>query len=673
VNRLQYEKSPYLLQHAYNPVNWYPWGEEAFEEAKRQDKPVFLSIGYSTCHWCHVMEKESFEDDEVAQILNRDFIAIKVDREERPDIDAVYMAVCQALTGSGGWPLTILMTPEQKPFWAGTYLPKRARYGIIGLIDLLQRIAHLWKENRELLIKDSEKIIAYINRQKTARGISPERSLIHRAYKDFKASFDEEFGGFGSAPKFPTPHNLIFLLRYSQVEGKKTALNMAEKTLLQMYRGGIFDHLGGGFSRYSTDDMWLVPHFEKMLYDNALLTLAYLEAYRITQKALYLSVAERILGYVLRELRDEKGGFYCGQDADSDGVEGKFYVFTKEEIKSVLGEGADAFCEWYGVSDEGNFEGKNILNLLYNPRYESSNPEIERKREKLYEYRAKRTSLHKDDKILTSWNALMIAALSKASLITGKEEYLSAAVNAYEFIMVNLTDDGGKLKIRWRENESAFEGQLEDYAFFAFALLELYETTLNAEYLEKAAHFAEKMTELFMDEKNGGFYFYSKEGEQLISRPKETFDGAMPSGNSVTADVLFRLWKLTGEEKWQEISSRQFSFIAEAALNYPTGHSFALIALSRALYPSYDLVCVSSEEKAPAELREFLKDGCYPNLSCVLKTNENKELLSKIAPFTDSYPIPEKGSAYYLCENGACAAPVFSIEEVKRMLGSGQI
>ena len=670
MNRLKNEKSPYLLQHAANPVDWYPWGEEAFAKAKEQDKPVFLSIGYSTCHWCHVMAHESFEDDEVAAVLNRDFICIKVDREERPDVDTVYMAVCQALTGSGGWPLTIIMTPEQKPFWAGTYLPKRSRYGMMGLLELLDKVSWLWKNQRDTLLSDSERIITYMNRQDGGgrAKISPERSLLHRAYKDFKGAFDSAWGGFGSAPKFPTPHNLIFLLRYAHFEDKQTALKIAEKTLSSMFRGGIFDHIGGGFSRYSTDEMWLVPHFEKMLYDNALLTLAYLEAYQLTRNPLYLDVVRRTLNYVLSELRDENGGFYCGQDADSDGVEGKFYVFTKDEILSVLGAEGQKFCDWFGVTDEGNFEGKNILNLLQNPEFAASNKEIAVLCEKLYAYRKHRTHLHKDDKVLTSWNSLMIAALSKAATVTGDADYLNAAKEAHGFIRENLADAEGNLHIRWRENETAHKGQLEDYACYVFALLGLYDATLDASFLIEAALFAERMIEQFRDENAGGFYFYSKDGEQLITRPKETFDGAIPSGNSVAVDVLYRLWKLTGDEKWLDTATRQISYISEAALNYPTGHSFALIALSRVLYPSLELVCVTSEKEMPPDLKAFLSESYYPNLSCILKTAENAQMLSKAAPFTKEYPLPEKGTAYYLCRDFSCSAPIYDIEEIKKQL-----
>ncbi|TCL56508.1 uncharacterized protein DUF255 [Kineothrix alysoides] len=400
-NRLIHEKSPYLLQHAHNPVHWYPWSEEAFKKAKAENKPVFLSVGYSTCHWCHVMAHESFEDADVAAVLNNDYICIKVDREERPDIDAVYMAACQMLTGSGGWPLTVIMTPSQKPFWAGTYLPKVAAYGRMGLMELLTAVKQVWETDCDVLLSKGEQVTALLNGHKETgrKNREPNKALLVKAVEQFKSIYDTQWGGFGTAPKFPTPHNFLFLLLYSLLEKESFILDAVKHSLTQMFRGGIFDHLGGGFSRYSTDEKWLVPHFEKMLYDNALLTLAYLDAYHITKDVFFQMVAERTLDYVMRELYDENGGFYCGQDADSDGVEGKYYVFTKREVFNVLGEqDGDIFCSWYGITEYGNFEGKNILNLLDNPKYAGMDLRIKELSHKLYTYRLNRTQLHKDDK-----------------------------------------------------------------------------------------------------------------------------------------------------------------------------------------------------------------------------------------------------------------------------------
>lgn len=660
MNKLGKEKSPYLLQHAANPVNWFPWEPEAFERAAREDKPVFLSIGYSTCHWCHVMAHESFEDADVAAVLNGDYICIKVDREERPDIDAVYMAACQMLTGSGGWPLTVIMTPAQKPFWAGTYLPKTAAYGRMGLMELLTAVKQLWETDRKMLLSKGEQVTALLNEQQGILGknMEPDKALLAKAAEQFKRIYDTQWGGFGTAPKFPAPHNLLFLLRYSLLEKDSSALEMVKHSLTQMFRGGIFDHLGGGFSRYSTDEKWLIPHFEKMLYDNALLTLAYLDAYHIINDIFFQMVAERTLDYVMRELHDEKGGFYCGQDADSDGVEGKYYVFTKREVFNILGEqDGDIFCLWYGITEHGNFEGMNILNLLDNPKYTEEDSCIKELSHKLYTYRLNRTKLHKDDKVLTSWNALMIAALAKAGWLFGRPEYIQRAKEGQYFLQNTLTDGNGELKVRWREGEAAHDGQLDDYAFYAYALLELYKATFEIEYLQQAINISERMTDLFWDQERGGFFLYSKDSEQLVSCPKETYDGAMPSGNSVAAVVLECLSKLTGDTKWQQMSYRQFCFLAGAIQDYPAGHSMALLAVSQAVYSSFELVCVTSEKNVPKELVTCLKRTPLPNLSLLIKTNENKDELERAAPFTSSYPIPETGTTYYLCHNGVCSAP----------------
>ncbi|NLG24644.1 MAG: thioredoxin domain-containing protein [Clostridiales bacterium] len=670
MNRLSNEKSPYLLQHADNPVDWFPWGEEAFARAKREDKPVFLSVGYSTCHWCHVMAHESFEDEEVAAALNRDYVCVKVDREERPDVDAVYMAVCQALTGSGGWPLTIVMTPDQQPFWAGTYLPKRAAYGRIGLIGLLSAIQQKWDAEREKLVSAGNQITAMINGRDAAdKTAEPDRALLHRAFRSLERAYDPRWGGFGAAPKFPTPHNLLFLLQYSLLEGAPSARRMAEHTLAQMFRGGLFDHLGGGFSRYSTDEKWLAPHFEKMLYDNALLAHAYLEAYHVARRPLYRAVAERALDYVLRELTDPKGGFYCGQDADSDGVEGKYYLFTRREIDSVLGEdGGAALGDWFGVSERGNFEGKNILNLLDNPRYEETDAGIGALADRLFAYRAARTRLHTDDKVLASWNALMIAALARAGRLLDNPAYLRAARKAQRFLEENMVGDGGRLMLRWRGGEAAHQGHLDDYAFYAFALLALYDADYEADDLRRAADVARRMIDQFWDADAGGFYLYGGDGEQLISRPKETYDGAIPSGNAVAGWVLERLARLTGEEAWRQLADRQIRFLAGAAQDYPAGHCMALTAIAKVVYPAQELVCAAAGGEMPAELASFLAQNALPNLALILKTHGNQVGLAQIAPFTESYPIPERGAAYYLCSGGACDAPVFDVPSLAARL-----
>ena len=662
-NRLKQEKSPYLMQHGENPVDWYPWCEEAFQKAAREDKPIFLSIGYSTCHWCHVMAHESFEDQEVASLLNREFISIKVDREERPDIDAVYMSACQAMTGSGGWPLTIFMTPEQKPFFAGTYFPKYGGYGRFGLMDLLERVADLWKNNREKLLRAGNQITAAINQEQTGNGQKPNRSLVERAYSQLAQRFDHKWGGFGAAPKFPTPHNLLFLIRYADVMQEPNAMKMAEITLEDMARGGIFDHIGGGFSRYSTDEMWLVPHFEKMLYDNTLLLIAYTKAYQHTKKESFADTADRTAGYILRELTDEEGGCYCGQDADSDGVEGKYYVFTPEEVKTVLGEADGAeFCRLYDITQSGNFEGKSIPNRIRSTEdgWDRNDPRLE----KLYDYRRNRTQLHKDDKILLSWNAWTMIALAKAGQILEEPSYLDAAVRIHVFIERKMVDGNDRLYLRYRDGDAAYVGQLEDYAVYALALLELYRVTFDAKYLQTAIHRAKQMVELFEDKANGGYFMTAYDGEQLIARPKETYDGAMPSGNSVAAMVLQTLASLTGERSWQAAADRQLSFLAGEIGEYPSASSFGVLAMMGALYPHRELVCATSDG-LPGEFTAYFREHPADDLHVLLKTKENAETLAECAPFTKDYPIPEQGSMYYLCEGGACKAPLSEFSKLK--------
>lgn len=662
-NRLQNEKSPYLLQHGNNPVDWYPWCEEAFRRAEQEDKPVFLSIGYSTCHWCHVMAHESFEDREVAEILNRDFISIKVDREERPDIDAVYMSVCQAVTGSGGWPLTILMTPQQKPFFAGTYFPKRGAYGRMGLTDLLERVAFLWKENREDLIRAGNDITAAISLTAAHSDMVPERSIVERAFSQLARIFDVKWGGFGRAPKFPTPYNLLFLMHYSAVTQEPGAMKMARLTLADMSRGGIHDHIGGGYSRYSTDEKWLVPHFEKMLYDNALLLMAYVKAYQHTKQEGFADTAHRTARFILRELRSDEGGIYCGQDADSDGVEGKYYVFTPEEVKRILGESdGKEFCRLYDITDTGNFEGKSIPNRIQiqEPAWDRDDPRLKM----LYDYRKKRTHLHRDDKILLSWNAWAIIALAQAGFVLGEPAYLDAAMKIHRFIEEKMTDESNRLWLRYRDGEAANAGQLEDYAVYAMALLELYRTTFDSAYLSQAIHRAEQMMDLFEDKEDGGYFMTASDAETLIARPKETYDGAIPSGNSVAAMVLQKLSYLTGEGGWQEAADRQMNFLAGRISEYPASSCLGILAMMDALYPHRELVCTASGD-IPEELLKYLKEHPAEDLNVLIKTASNARELTECVPFTVDYPIPEHGAMFYLCENGACKAPVDSFSKLR--------
>ena len=657
-NRLSTERSPYLLQHAENPVDWRPWGPEVFEEAKRTDKPVLLSIGYSTCHWCHVMAHESFEDETVAQAVNAAFLPVKVDREERPDVDAVYMAACLAMNGSGGWPLTVLLTPDQKPFWAGTYLPKDQ------LLHLLRKAARLWREDRAGVLVTGDTLTAHLQQEGQARPGTPSRELVRQAVSQFAQSYDERWGGFGAAPKFPTPHNLIFLLRYAQLAKEEHAREMALHTLNNMYRGGLFDHVGGGFSRYSTDQHWLVPHFEKMLYDNALLALAYTEAFQHTRCPIYGKITRRTLDYVLRELSGPQGGFCCGQDADSDGVEGKYYALTPDELAQALG-GVDGlrFCQWYGITPEGNFEGKSIPNLLGQSQFNQDPEDMAALREQVYAYRLSRTALHRDDKVLTAWNGLAMAALARAGLVLDEPWYLDAARQTAEFLAEKLTTSDGRLLARWRDGDAAHPGKLDDYAFLAYGLLELYSATFDASYLTRAVGLAVCLLKLFFDGERGGFYPYASNGEQLLTRTKEAYDGAMPSGNSIAALVLFRLSRLTGEMRWREAADLQLSWLAGAAEGYPAGHSFAMLACLEELWPTAELVITA--QKPPEELRGFLREAPRLGLTVLVKTQENAGTLAALAPFTKDYPIPAQGAQYYLCQGGACAQPVDSIPELK--------
>ncbi len=657
-NRLSTERSPYLLQHAENPVDWRPWGPEVFEEAKRTDKPVLLSIGYSTCHWCHVMAHESFEDETVAQAVNAAFLPVKVDREERPDVDAVYMAACLAMNGSGGWPLTVLLTPDQKPFWAGTYLPKDQ------LLHLLRKAARLWREDRAGVLVTGDTLTAHLQQEGQARPGTPSRELVRQAVSQFAQSYDERWGGFGAAPKFPTPHNLIFLLRYAQLAKEEHAREMALHTLNNMYRGGLFDHVGGGFSRYSTDQHWLVPHFEKMLYDNALLALAYTEAFQHARCPIYGEITRRTLDYVLRELSGPQGGFCCGQDADSDGVEGKYYALTPDELAQALG-GVDGlrFCQWYGITPEGNFEGKSIPNLLGQSQFDQDSEDMAALREQVYAYRLSRTALHRDDKVLTAWNGLAMAALARAGLVLDEPWYLDAARQTAEFLAEKLTTSDGRLLARWRDGDAAHPGKLDDYAFLAYGLLELYSATFDASYLTRAVGLADCLLKLFFDGERGGFYPYASNGEQLLTRTKEAYDGAMPSGNSIAALVLFRLSRLTGEMRWREAADLQLSWLAGAAEGYPAGHSFAMLACLEELWPTAELVITA--QKPPEELRGFLREAPRLGLTVLVKTQENAGTLAALAPFTKDYPIPAQGAQYYLCQGGACAQPVDSIPELK--------
>lgn len=666
-NRLINEKSPYLLQHAYNPVDWYPWGEEAFEKAKREDKPIFLSIGYSTCHWCHVMEHESFEDEEVAELLNQYFIAIKVDREERPDIDQIYMTVCQGMTGHGGWPLTIVMTPDKKPFFAGTYFPKTSRGGMNGMMELLPRLNELWKDNREAVEASSEKISEWVKDTDKKERQMVSGQIFTKANKAYSCTFDDKYGGFGQAPKFPSPHNLTFLLRHYYSTRDAKSLQMVEKTLEKMYQGGIYDHIGFGFARYSTDRLWLVPHFEKMLYDNALLVIAYLETYQINHQTQFARVATEVLNYILRDMTSPEGGFYSAEDADSEGEEGKFYVWTKKEVLSVLGQvDGNRFCEIYDITDSGNFEGKNIPNLIKSQADESIRADLEQSRLKLFEYREARIHPYKDDKILSGWNGLMIVAFAKAYSILRDPLYLDAARQAFEFIMTKMRRPDGRLLARYRQGEALYPAYAADYSYLVWALIELYEASYDSRYLKTAMELNDELLKYCWDEENGGLFFYGQDSEELLARPKEAYDGAMPSSNSVATLNFMRLSRLTGNTKLEEKAHEQLQVFGENINEQPTAHSFFLSAAMFALQPTREIV-ITGEQKAQktTDMLQVISENYLPNTVTVFKPAGNGEAILNLASYLQDMPMIDNKPTAYICENYACQQPITEVAELQ--------
>lgn len=603
-NLLIHEKSPYLLQHAHNPVDWHPWSEETFAKARKENKPVFLSIGYATCHWCHVMEKESFEDEEVAGYLNDTFTCIKVDREERPDIDAVYMAACQMLTGSGGWPLNLFLTPDKKPFVAATYIPKHGRFGRAGLVELCQEIKKLWTSQPAKVSESAATIAANLNKAFSySAGDEPDESLLDHAYEQIKRTYDARLGGFEPAPKFPMPHRLLFLLRCHDRTGNCKALEMVEKTLTAMRLGGIWDHVGFGFHRYSTDSQWLLPHFEKMLYDQALLAMAYLETYQITKNPIYAQTAEEIFTYVLRDMTSPQGAFYSAEDADSDGEEGKFYLWSTEEFRQIVDE--DRALMWeriFRMGTEGNFKdeasgqrtGANILHLTaplskWAEKYDMHPEELLKLwddiRNKLFGIRAQRVHPLKDNKILTDWNGLMIAALALAARVLQRPDYAQAAGNAAEFILTKMRDSNGQLFHRFRDCAVAIEAQASDYAFLIFGLISLYQTTFDLTFALEAVALQQQMIDACWDVQNGGFFSTAQINMDLPVRPKELYDGAIPSANSVSLINLLSLSRLTGNPKWKESAQNHVKAFSGSVQAQPAAFTFFLMGLDYALRP----------------------------------------------------------------------------------------
>ncbi len=643
-NHLKDEGSPYLLQHAENPVDWYPWCREAFEKARKEDKPIFLSIGYSTCHWCHVMAHESFEDSRTAHILNRFFVSIKVDREERPDIDSVYMAVCQAFTGSGGWPMSIFMTWDKKPFFAGTYFPVHSRYGRPGFSELLRALADRWTKGRRDLLNSADEIIAGLRQGESLCDDKDHENLAEKALQIFSDGFDEINGGFGAAPKFPAPHNLLFLMLYAGQKGKPDILGMAKKTLAQMYKGGIFDHIGGGFSRYSTDKYYLAPHFEKMLYDNAWLVTAYAGAYEATADPLYLDIAEKTAAYVIREMTSPEGGFYSGQDADSEGVEGKYYTFTWKEIMDVLGEEeGKEFAGVFDITPEGNFEGVNIPNLL---RSSGGSADFDRHIQRLYEYRRNRCRLHVDDKILTSWNSMMAGALAVLYRASKNENYLLKAIETQQFIEKNLCE-GTCLYTSRRGRKRSEKGFLDDYAYYIAALTELYHSTLDKSYVERAEELCREAVNRFADEKTAGYCLSDSDSTELFMNPKETYDGAVPSGNSMMAYNLVRLYQLTEKHLFKELAEKQISYMSAQARNYPAGYAMFLFAKLIYENPPVHMVIALKDSRDLEGIK-----GRLPLLANVTVASETRD-----------YPLMNDRTTFYICRDGVCFPPVNEIME----------
>ena len=688
LNRLQYEQSPYLLQHADNPVDWYAWGEEAFLAAEEQDKPIFLSIGYATCHWCHVMEHESFEDPEVAALMNKTFINIKVDREERPDIDGLYMTVAQMLTGRGGWPLTIVMGADQRPFFATTYVPKHSTYGRLGMLELIPKIAEVWNTRREEVASSSESILQALRSASENRaGASPlEESILRRTYEELSTQFDEQNGGFGSAPKFPSPHNLLFLLRYRLRSGEQRALEMVEKTLTEMRRGGIYDHVGYGFHRYSTDARWRVPHFEKMLYDQAMLTLAYVETYQATGKNFYADTARQILAYVLRDMRMPEGGFASAEDADSEGEEGKFYTWSYDELSSVLGAAElSELEELYDVQPQGNFQeeatgvptGANILYMRPGDAGDSGRPAgpvlSEELRSKLLERRSGRIRPLKDDKILTSWNGLMIAALARSGAVLGEPSYIEAAEAAAAFVWERLRTPEGRLLHRYRSAEAGIPAYAEDYAYLIWGLIELYQGTFESAYLRQAAELMNLFIEDFWDEQGGGFFLTGDDAEQLLVRQRNDTDGALPSAGSVALFDLLKLGRMLQNPEYEEKAAALIRGTSRFVESSPLAFTFLLSALDFQFGPSFEVVIAGDPSASDTgEMIRELQRAFVPNKVVLFRpAGVERPEIAELAPFTLAQKSVDGRATAYVCRDYACQLPVTDSEEMLRLLQDG--
>ena len=673
-NNLINETSPYLLQHAQNPVQWHGWNEETLAKAKQENKPIFLSIGYSSCHWCHVMAHESFESEEIAKVMNENFINIKVDREERPDIDDIYQKVCQIATGQGGWPLSVFLTPDQKPFYVGTYFPILDSSGRPGFGSLLKQLSQTWKEKPKDIEMAAENFLQTLQKTETVKTHSKlEKSILDEAAVNLLQMGDQNFGGFGQAPKFPNAANISFMFRYSKLSGISKFNEFALKTLKRMAKGGIFDQIGGGFHRYSTDTMWLVPHFEKMLYDNALIPINYVEAYQITKDDFYLDVLRKTLDYVLQEMTSKEGGFYSAQDADSEGEEGKFYVWKKSEIKEILGKDADTFCLFYDVTDGGNWEGKSILcnNVnLSSVAFQAGISEdqlrqnLDSNAKKLLDVRSKRIAPGLDDKVLTSWNALMITAFAKGYRVTNEKKYLDAAEKCIDFIENNLVKDG-KLLRTYKDGKAKLQGYLEDYSYFGVSLLDVFEINPELKFLERAQEIANYLVEHFWDSETNSFYMTADDHEKLIIRPKSNYDLSLPSGNSVAANLLLRLFHLTQDKKFLEISTKIMENQAQMAAENPFGFGHLLNTVFMYLQKPREITVLNSQNK---EIVDSLTNRFMPESILVTVKNENQlNNLSKL-PFFEGKQFQNDKTTVFVCKDFTCSLPLETISEIEKHL-----
>jgi len=672
-NHLIHETSPYLLQHAENPVNWYGWNDEALKKAKDENKPIFLSVGYSACHWCHVMAHESFENNDVAEFMNENFVNIKVDREERPDIDDIYQKACQITTGQGGWPLSVFLTPDQKPFYVGTYFPVLDSYGRPGFGSICRQLAQAWKEKPKDIEKSAESFIHALNKtEKITVPTKLERTLLDEAAMNLFQLGDPTYGGFGSAPKFPNAANISFLFRYAKMANLPKFNEFALKTLNKMAKGGIFDQIGGGFHRYSTDTKWLVPHFEKMLYDNALMPVNYCEAYQITKDPFYLEILQKTLDFVLREMTSSEGGFYSAYDADSEGIEGKFYVWTKHEIKEILGSDADIFCLYFDVTDGGNWEGNSILCNNLNPSTVAFNFGISEQKvyeiinscsKKLLEVRSKRISPGLDDKVLVSWNSLMITAFAKGYRVTSNIRYLNAAKNCISFIEKNLFVDDNLLRT-YKNGTAKINGYLEDYSYFVNALLDVFEIEPNSKYLKLALKLGHHLIDHFWDSENNSFFMTSDDHEKLIIRPKSNYDLSLPSGNSVSSFVMLRLYHLSQEQSFLGIAIKIMESQAQIAAENPFGFGYLLNTLSLYLEKPIEITVINSEN---SELCKSLLTNYLPNSFMV--TIQNSDQLQDLYeyPFFTGKSFEDKTSVF-ICKNFTCSLALHTLDEVNSKL-----